>query len=331
MTALSCSRNFTAIVLAGALAGEPLSAAPLYTVAFINYTNESSVSSATPFGRDSSYALPPSGGYGLATGRGYSRQGRVGATHSMDLTWNSGGGAYSSGTSAICKTDDLIITGPANPTTIAASLNLRLRSEHSLMGGYLGNGGHASRVQISLYAQQAFYPFGSFAHVFGDFRYTNAGPYSDGVLAGQTGPSLDVPFTLSANFPVNIPFAVVFRLDASGFGYGNTATNPGMTKSDAGGNSSGLLGPGLRLAQVNNQVDTPQRLHAQLDELGHRGQRPPCARSRRRTGAGPAGPAPRGCQPVHRCDTSDARSAPHQFGASRRARRCGPCRPHPFG
>ena len=256
MTALSCSRNFTAIVLAGALAGEPLSAAPLYTVAFINYTNESSVSSATPFGRDSSYALPPSGGYGLATGRGYSRQGRVGATHSMDLTWNSGGGAYSSGTSAICKTDDLIITGPANPTTIAASLNLRLRSEHSLMGGYLGNGGHASRVQISLYAQQAFYPFGSFAHVFGDFRYTNAGPYSDGVLAGQTGPSLDVPFTLSANFPVNIPFAVVFRLDASGFGYGNTATNPGMTKSDAGGNSSGLLGPGLRLAQVNNQVMT---------------------------------------------------------------------------
>lgn len=255
MTALSGFRPLTAIVLAGAIVGNPLSAAPLYTVAFSNY-NESSVSSATPFGRDSAFALPPSNGYGLATGQGYARQGRVGATHQMDLTWNGGSGAYSSGTHAICKTDDLIITGPANPTTVAATLNMRLQSEHSRLGGYSGHGGHGSQVKVALYARQAFYPFGSYAQVYGDFQYTNAGPFSSGVLAGQTGPSLDVPISLSTNFPVNVPFAVEFRLEARGTAYGNFATNPGMTECAAGGNSSGLLGPGLRLDQVNNQVMT---------------------------------------------------------------------------
>jgi hypothetical protein len=172
----------------------------------------------------------------------------------MDIFWNGGSGAYSSGTYATSYTDDFLITGPSGP--IAGTLNLRLQSEHALMGGYVGHGSHQSAVTVEIQVRQAFWPFGGIAQVIGNFQYTNAGPFSSGCLAGQSGPTLDVPISVAANFPVNVPFAVQLRIRAEGAAYGNAGTNPGMVECDAGGNSTAPLGPGLRLASVDGEIMT---------------------------------------------------------------------------
>jgi hypothetical protein len=242
-----------ATLLAGAFAGAPLAAAPLYTIAF---RNQPEVYSATPFGRDSTYALAPSNGEGVTSVHGYAMAGRVGATQHMEMTWTGYSGTFASSCYARCRTDDFIITGPAGPTSVAGTLHLRLKSTHALSGGYAGHGGHASTVGVSVQALQAFWPFSTYGQVFGDYRYTNAGPFSSGCLTGQTGSSLDVPFTLAANFPVNVPFAVDLRVEAGGTGYGNFSTNPGSVDCDAGGVSTEPFTNGLWLEAVKGQVIT---------------------------------------------------------------------------
>jgi hypothetical protein len=111
-------------------------------------------------------------------------------------------------------------------------------------------------VAVQVLAAQAFYPFGSYGQVFGNYQFTNGGPFSSGVLTGLAGPTVDFAFTLSANFPVNVPFAVDLRVEASGSGYGNFATNPGSVDSDAGGSGPGPADTGLSLEAVNGQVMT---------------------------------------------------------------------------
>jgi len=242
-----------AALLAGAFAGAPLAAAPLYTVGF---RNQPEVYSAIPFGRDSTYALAPSNGEGFTTVHAYATAARVGATQHMEMTWTSDSGTFVSNCFARCRTDDFIITGPVGPTSIPGSLNVRLKSTHSLSGGYGGHGGHASTVAVSVQVAQASYPFGTYGTTFGDYQYTNGGPYSSGCLAGQAGSSLDVPITLATNFPVNVPFAVDLRVEAGGTAYGNSTTNPGAVDSDAGGVPTDPPGAGLWLEAVNGQVIT---------------------------------------------------------------------------
>lgn len=250
----SSGRMAAVLALGATLLAAPLTAAPLYTVVFQSGGLENSVSSASPFGRDSAYALAPSAGTGDAAGQGRAREGRVAATHRMDIGWNGGSGAYSSGTYATTYTDDFLITGPAGP--VAGTLNLRLQSAHALTGGYVGHGAHQSQVVVEIQVRQAFWPFAGIAQVYGDFLFTNAGPFSSGCLAGQSGPNLDVPIAVSANFPVNVPFAVQLRVRSQGGAYGNAGTNPGMILCDAGGNSSSPLGAGLRLESVNGEILT---------------------------------------------------------------------------
>ena len=243
-----------AAVLALALAAAPLAtAAPQYSIGF---SSQPDVYSASPFERDSSYALPPSNGTGSTSVYGAAKAGRVGATQHMEMNWTGGSGAFVSSAHARARTDDFIITGPPGATTVAATLNLRLKSAHDLGGGYAGHGGHASAVQVYVQVAQAFYPFGSYGQASGDYRYTNAGPFSSGVLTGIGGSITNFPFALSATLPVNVPFAVELRVEASGSGYGNYATNPGSSTSDAGSPIAGPLDTGLMLDEVNGQVIT---------------------------------------------------------------------------
>ena len=141
-------------------------------------------------------------------------------------------------------------------TTVAATLNLRLKSAHDLSGGYAGHGGQASAVQVLVQVAQAFYPNAAYGQVTGDYAYTNEGPFSSGVLTGMSGSITNFPFTLSATLPVNVPFAVELRVVASGTGYGNYSTNPGSSTSDAGSPIAGPLDTGLMLDDVSGQVIT---------------------------------------------------------------------------
>lgn len=225
-------RVMLAALVLGACAPMAASAAELYTVAFMG-TSESSVSSATPMTRDSVWWMPPSAGTGLATGHGHAGGGVVQATHRLDIVWNGGSGTYSSGSWAKCSTQDFLITGPASPASIATSLHLRLVSTHGLAGGYAGHSAHAAGLSVQALARQAYWPFGSYAQTFGTYSYSNWGSSPTGFLTGQAGPSLDVPFTLTGNFPVNIPFSVEIRLDVSGTAYGNFSTSPGLTECSA--------------------------------------------------------------------------------------------------
>jgi hypothetical protein len=243
----------SALLLAGTLAGDPLAAAPQYSVGF---GNQADVFSADPFERDSSYALPPSNGTGTTSVYGKAMAGRVGATQHMEMIWTGGSGAFSSSAHARARTDDFIITGPPGATTVAATLNLRLKSTHDLAGGYTGHGGHASGVAVLVQVAQAFWPFGSYGQVSGDYRYTNGGTFASGVLTGVGGSTTNFPFTLSATLPVNVPFAVYLHVEANGTAYGNFSTNPGSVVSDAGSPIAGPLDTGLMLDAVNGQVIT---------------------------------------------------------------------------
>jgi hypothetical protein len=242
--------------LAGVLACPQVSAAPVYSVTFTNGA-DNTVSSAAPFSRDSTLVLPPSNGDGFATVHGFANKGRVGATTRIDVTWwNDYSGAFNCNAYSTATTDDFLITGPASPGVVTGSLHLRLSGALSLDGGFPGNGAHASRVGVAVNVRGAQYPYPGYAQTDGDYRYTNGGPYSSGCLAGASGPSLDVPITLTGSFPVNTQFSVSLRVDAGGTPYGNGYFNPGLTLCDAGGSPGGLEGAGLKLESVDGQIMT---------------------------------------------------------------------------
>jgi hypothetical protein len=113
-----------------------------------------------------------------------------------------------------------------------------------------------SRVAVQVLVRLGVWPYLVYAQVSGDYQYSNAGPFSTGILAGLSGPSPNAQFTVSGDFPVNTPLAVELRLDATSTAYGNFSTNPGATHVDAGGGATAPLGTGLRLDSVNGQIMT---------------------------------------------------------------------------
>jgi FlgD Ig-like domain len=246
-----------ALAFASTSAHSPVAAAPLYTVGFTNGGVENYVSSATPFGRDSSYAMAQSAGDGIATGNGRAMEGRVGTDHRLDITWQDvGAGTFGSTTYAITTTDDFLITGPAGPSTVPGVLNLRMQESFELQGGFPGDWSHLGNVNVVAEARASFWPFGGIAFLTGDYRYTNAGALGTGALEGQSGAALDAPLSLAANFPVNVPFTVRLRLESTGSAYGNGSCNPGLVACHGGGISTAPFGAGLRLTLVDGRFMT---------------------------------------------------------------------------
>lgn len=248
---------YRCLALAALLAGAPLSAAPLHTVGFLNGYAETGVSSATPLRRDTSYSMVPSNGTGVATGHGAALLSRVAANHVTDVVWASGlSGAFYSGTFARTTTTDFVITGPAGPSSVSATLNFRLKASFSVTGGFPNHGAQEGSVAVALAANLSSYPNSGIAQTSGEYHFSNAGPYSGGCLTGLSGSSIDVPIALAGNFPVNSPFTVTIRVQAGGQEYGNVFCNVGQTTADAGGTQGGAPGAGLSLESVSGQILT---------------------------------------------------------------------------
>lgn len=235
-----------ALILHG-LGGEA-DAAPLYTINFYHLgISNNSVSSPTPFARDTTLAVVGTGGAnGVFTGGASVGAAEVRVAASIDALFTPGlNGGMSWGTAGTATTDDFLITGPAGPT-VAGELHLHLVADFSVYGGNFS--GHAAQLGVNASAY-----VNSNA---GGYSLGNAGGAGNGFLTGQTGSHLDVPFTIAGTFPVGFPFSVTLTCDARSTVYGNGANSPGGTFSDAGGTPADPSGRGLGLEEVGGQVMT---------------------------------------------------------------------------
>ena len=242
-----------AVILAYVIAATPALTSPLYTVSFGYY---SSVSSATPFRRDSIIVLPPSNGTGLFTGGAYAGEGYVNALQRIDCEWvNGSSGGFGSRIEASAQTTDFLITGPIPPYpgTVAGTLHLRVAADLLFAGGFPANGGHHSNISV----RADVFGYGNiYGTVIGAFQFGNAGPESYGCLTGQTDPHVDFPFTLTSNFPVGGPVTLLLTLVEVGSSYGNAFWSPGLVATDAGGAPGDHTGRGLRIDGSSGVVMT---------------------------------------------------------------------------
>jgi len=158
---------------------------------------------------------------------GYATPGRI---HMHQNVTTAFGSLFSEGAAeesrASAQTGDFVITGPAGPTTVSATLHFTTHVHLELSGGYPGNSAHNAQGWFSL----TYY--GPPAAANGNCFAGNGGTTSSGFLSGFAPPGGDYPATITSSFPVGTPFTVAMGLSAFGQTYGNIAYAPGVADAD---------------------------------------------------------------------------------------------------
>jgi hypothetical protein len=166
----------------------------------------------------------------------------------VDCTWDSGSsGSFSGRVDGKTLADDLIISGPASPASINATLNLRVRVNFSRSGGFPDNNGHTGYLELGASTL--------YSGTVSDLTCGNHSTVGTGVFSGVASPSVDMIVPLPGNYPVNTPFTLQIALYVGGAAYGNIDTSPGMVQTDAGG-AYDPAGTGVSLGMVAGQIMT---------------------------------------------------------------------------
>jgi hypothetical protein len=126
-------------------------------------------------------------------------------------------------------------------------MHLRCAAQFALEGGFPGNGGHNTTLNVQCSLQYNWT---------GSVSCNNAGIFGYGVLAPYAGLDVDAPIDLTANFSVGTPLTLAISVETLAGTYGNIDYSPGVAGCDAGGYDSDYSGRGLRIEEVNGQVMT---------------------------------------------------------------------------
>ena len=200
----------SAVSFVFALSATPAVAAELYTIDFPTPPFTSSVSFATPFRRDSTYALAPSNGTGELIVDGFAGKGYVSAFSRIDCQWDGGGsGAFTANMRSKAETKDFVITGPSG-SFVTGTLHARLRANLDKGGGYAGNNGHGAALTVAvgvLRLDGAVY-----ADFSGSYYHGNFSSSGSGSLAGLTDPHIDLPVSITGSYPVGQPIWLTLSL-----------------------------------------------------------------------------------------------------------------------
>ena len=232
-----------------ALAPTPAASAPSYYVNFWSggfdlggYTSGTTIAEARTYG------LAPNNGTGTFTGVAHVGPGYVNALGRVDCTWDgASGGLFSGRIDAKTFTDDLIISGPAAPSFINATLNLHVRVNASRSGGFPDNNSHTAYLELGVNTP--------YSGTVSDLTCGNHSTAGTGVFSGVTSPSVDMVVPIPGNYPVNTPFSLQVAIYVGGSAYGNGDYNPGMAEMDAGG-AYDPAGTGVSLGMVAGQIMT---------------------------------------------------------------------------
>jgi hypothetical protein len=234
------SRPLFRLLIIAALGG----ASPATADYMISFSNGGAplpeVNSATGFRRDVTLVLAQSNGDGILTGSAYAGPGYVAPYARIDCTWWGGfSGAFSGKTRARMSTNDFIVTGPAGPSSVPGTIQLRVRLALDRTGGYANNNGHLATFSVNASTL--------YSGVQGSLSYGNFNLFGSGCFAGVSSPNVDMIVPLTGNYPVNVPFSITIDTEAPVATYGNATVNPGMTVSDGGGAPGAPNGRGLQL------------------------------------------------------------------------------------
>ena len=237
------------LLCALALAATPASGAPSYYIGFWNGGADLGANtSGSPISDSRSYGLAPSNGSGTFTGAAYAGPGYVHSSGRVDCTWGGGlSGAFSGRVDTKALADDLIITGPPSPSSIHATLNLRVKVNFSRSGGFPDHNGHAAYLELAVNTL--------YSGTISDLSCGNHSTSGTGVFAGVTSPNLDIIVPIPGDYPVNTPFSLQIATYVGATTYGNVDYSPGMVETDAGG-AYDPAGTGVSLGMVGGQIMT---------------------------------------------------------------------------
>lgn len=199
----------------------------------------SSQSSASPL-RQSYHAATPGVAPTVISEEAVAAPGNVGAYARLDTTWPFDFQAGVSGSSGgRAATDDFTITGPSSATTVQGAIRFRTQVRLARGGGLAGSDAHRASATLHVTAAQLVAD--------GSCWLGNLSEGSDGVLAGQSPPLLEVSFSLPGTFPVGQPFAVSMDFEVEDQTYGDSTVSPGFTETDG-------LAMGIELGDEHDQV-----------------------------------------------------------------------------
>jgi hypothetical protein len=126
----------------------------------------------------------------------------------VDCTWSGGSsGSFSGRIDAKTYADDLIISGPASPTSINATLNLHVRVNFSRSGGFPDNNSHTGYLELGVNTPYS----GTVSDLTcGNHSTVGTGVFS-GVTVAQRGHDRPDPGQLSGQHAVQPPDRHVCR------------------------------------------------------------------------------------------------------------------------
>ncbi len=160
---------------------------------------------------------------------GYATPGRI---HMHQNVTTAFGSLFSEGAGeesrASAQTDDFVITGPAGPTTVSATLHFTTHVHLELSGGYPNNNAQNAQGWFNL----VYYDPSAPVAATGNCLEGNYGLSASGFLSGFTPPGGDYPTTITTSFPVGTPFPVIMSLSAAGQTYGSITYAPGIADAD---------------------------------------------------------------------------------------------------
>lgn len=154
-----------------------------------------------------------SDGVSTYTNQGYALPGRVRA----DALAQSPGASGNPEMRAATVTNDFVITGPAGPATVSATMYFMLHLDLEHSGGGVGNSAENASGWFTFGQTGGDAP----VQVTGDaFSGNGSVYYGHGALSSYAGGSVDMPVSFTATFPVGTPFAISMAVDAAGQTYG---------------------------------------------------------------------------------------------------------------
>jgi hypothetical protein len=230
-------RRATAALVAGAICCHPGNAGATATYSIT--LQGASQSSASPL-RRSYWTATPGVAPTIINEEAAAAPGEVGAYARLDTSWPFEIQAGVSGSAgARAATDDFVIAGPPNATTVQGAMRFRTRIRLDRGGGLAGSDLHRARASLHVTAAQL--------QADGSCWLGNLDMGSDGVLGGHSPPLLELSFTLPGTFPVGQPFAVSMDFEAEDRTFGNATVSPGFTETDG-------LEMGITLGDENGQA-----------------------------------------------------------------------------
>ena len=232
-----------------ALCASPAASTPQYSISYWNGSFDlGGQTSSSPLVYGQSYALAPSNGTGTFTGIGYAGPGYVNSSGRVDCTWDGvGSGGFGGRVDTKAVTYDAIISGPASPGSVNATLNIHVKVNLARSGGFPDNNAHVAYIELAVNTP--------YTGTVSDLSSGNHSISGTGLFAGVTSPNVDMIVSLPGNFPVNVPFMLQIATYVGGVCYGNGSYSPGMAQTDAGG-AWDPAATGVSLGGVGGQIMT---------------------------------------------------------------------------